>query len=186
MRALTMRPLVLSMLRPPPFTLRRCFSAVAAAASSAPSSSHPPPPSASAGALSKLLAAAREYGPAAAGVWTVLYVLPGAAVYGWLAAHGNYGLDLADAAAAAESLPESLRGAAREALAAAAAAGTALGAPAAALQPWHTSAALAWLATEAVEPVRFIATIGIVRSWKRQQAAAADAATGGAAEAPLR
>jgi hypothetical protein len=157
--------------------------------SSSPPPPPPPPaaaaPSGVAAAAARALALAREYGPAGAAVWTALYVLPGAGLYAALRAHDNFGLDLAAATAA---LPDAMQAWAAAVLASGQAA---LGlADAAALQPWHTSAALAWLGTELAEPLRLAATLLIVRAWRARRAAAAlaaatqrDAATPPAAEA---
>jgi hypothetical protein len=142
------------------------------------SSSPPPPPppaaaapSGVAAAAARALALAREYGPAGAAVWTALYVLPGAGLFAALRAHDNFGLDLAAATAA---LPDVMQAWAAAVLASGQAA---LGlADAAALQPWHTSAALAWLGTELAEPLRLAATLLIVRAWRARRAAAALAA----------
>ena len=144
----------------------------------------PPPPAAAAapaGGLSGLaarsLALAREYGPAGAAVWTALYVAPALAAYAHLRAHENNGFTLAGAVAA---VPE---GAARAWVESALAAGGAAVAAAgldvgAAAEPWHTSVALAWAATEAAEPLRLAATLLALRAWRRRKAARAAQAAG--------
>ena len=156
-------------------SLRRC----AASSAAAPS----PPPKQTVGALltslpGRYFALIKEHGPAGLLCWSSLYVGQGLAAYAHLRAMDNYGWDVPSAVAA---LPDAAREWAEYLLAQGSGA---TGLDVAALQPWHTSAALAWLSAEATEPLRLLLTLAVLRALQLRRSARA-AATAAAAVAAL-
>lgn len=145
--------------------------------------------------VAKQFKAAKEYGPAGVAVWTALYIAPGLGCYQVLLANDNFGLSLTQLL---ESLPLALQEwlvPTLQTLLRMVGVETGSSAPATTvaalnlqLQPWQTSAALGWVFTELIEPLRFLLTIWIVKRWKGGKkveaaaAAATAAATAGAAQ----
>lgn len=123
----------------------------------------------------RYFALVKEHGPAGLAVWTSLYIGPGLALYAHLRGADNYGWDVPTALAA---LPDVGREWAEYLLAQVS---SATGLQIDALQPWHTSAALAWLAAEAAEPLRLLLTLGILRALQLRRERAAKAAAAAAA-----
>lgn len=133
-----------------------------ASSSSLPTHASPPPPPSPppaepnqlpSGTIAKLKFVAREYGAAAVGLYSALWVGPAFVVYHVAAAHGNWGLDpmllldyvgMRDTVTGYLGLP-----------------------PDGTLQPWQTSGVIAFGAADALEIVRVPATLYLAPRAKR-------------------